>query len=518
MLITSQDYLDKINASFRTTDIVAVIRINGVDEQLTSADFVEGSISYDNCCMDNDKFQLGSTYAGRIRFSLYKSYNLIDLIGAQVNVTVKVLMNTIGTYQIWQNVTLGQYEITEAKQEVGYISLVGYDHLCNGNVNDYSPYVSKINTKPSSALGIYANNYEGIGRVDYRNIDNYTPTSGAQPIKLNCNLQDYNTIREFMSDVAQILGCFVTNSRSHYSQSLMPYISLDYYELKRLGENTVTIAENNIKSLKVSSSNLHYDGVMMHVGSYVYTAGDMDGDSIYEFTTKALKDNTDEEKQKFVDKLWNEVISLIDATPVEFDYVGDPSLEVGDKILIPNNGSYITSYVTSIDYKYRGIERIRCAGFNTALSKNTMSATAKEQERIKSELNGKNRIIHKTVTNYQPSSIFSDFFVSDEINISEANTFLIEGYISLTGVSGATQTIDLRCYQKVGTGAWNQVGYDMHKLIDYSVTTLPFCFPVDLSDSDKPNYIKLQIKSNKGSATSFPQSVGDIAIVGNMKQ
>lgn len=518
------NYLTSINNTMLDETLIVgeLFFSNSYDdsETLWPADFKEGSFKYDNEICDGQKFLLGSTYSGRIEAGLYKDYNLQELIGKKISIAVRI-KSAVETER-WFEISFGTFEITEASQEEDYIKIVAYDNLINGNKNDSTIYTSAFTTwPPKTILFAFCKEIYGLGELVTDNniygisINNLMPLdeTGENPVYFKSSALNYSTQREIMSDISQTLGCICTAYRNlspltWYRKGKTSNPTLFYtndYNIRKIGQNTVTINENKIKNLKIASNKIKFDGVIMHVLDSVYTAGDvLSGGRIYEFTTKLMDNNTDWERQAIVDALWTNTLSLIDYTPVEIDYFGDPALEVGDEITIPYKGSTIKSFISSIEYSLNGSQKIKCCEFNTVVTGNTSGATQKEQERIKQELAGKAKVIKITENDFNNKDIKTfekATYISDDFKIVQQNYFILQGVLKID--ASADNTIKLEFFKKADqqTTSWIADGMNTEFEIKAGTNYVNIFNCFNIENLHNLNAVKISIKTLQSSGT-----------------
>lgn len=531
------NYLTSINNTMSEETLIVgkLFFSNSLDdsEVLWPADFKEGSFKYDNEICDGQKFLLGSTYSGRIEVGLYKDYNLQEIIGKKIGVAVRI-KSTV-TIDRWFEIPFGTFEITEASQEENYIKIVAYDNLINGNENDSTIYTSNFHWLPETVLFAYCTSLYKLGglvtdeNIYGINLNNLMPLdeTGQNPIEFKSNALNYSTQREIMSDISQILGCICTSYRDTESATWynrrrtsnpMLFVNNDY-NIRKIGQNTVNINENKIKNLKIASNKIKFDGVIMHVLDSIYTAGDvLSGGRIYEFTTKLMDNNTDWERQAMVNALWTNTLSLIDYTPVEIDYFGDPALEVGDEIIIPYKGSTIKSFISSIEYSLNGSQKIKCCEFNTVVTGNISDATQKEQERIKQELAGKAKVIKITENNFNSTNITTTqnaTYISDDFKISQQNYFILQGVLKIN--ASADNTIKLEFFKRADsqTTSWNADGMDTEFSIKAGTNYVNIFNCFNIENLHNLNAVKMNIKTTQSGGT-YTLIVANLSLTGSI--
>ena len=512
MVITNQGYHDIISADTRRTRIKIYISFGNTSETITEDDIVANSLVYDTSCIDNGKFVIGSTYATRCRFSVFKDYNIQDIIGGFFNVFFQ-----IGSYGL----EIGRYTITEATQEKGFISLVGYDKLINGN--EFTE--SEVQHRTDYIYSIYSDMllYHDLPSISTSGesssyMRDCAPTLNGNAIKVYYNVLDYNSPREIISEAASLCGGFISQHRYYYNDVV--HFSYQNAAFKRFGTTTATLSADLIRSLKVSSFNVSYDGLILWVDDTSYSAGNPNGNNVYQLSIKLLRHNTDAERQACADYLWTNIFQNLTYTPCEVEYFGDPAIEVGDKIIIPYKNTTITSYVTDIEWKSRGIQTLKCGG-DLIMSKNTESVGEKKNRTTNNAINEKFRVdnyrnstaIALNVSSYNPFAVnYVDILETNEINITKENIFMFEGNIDVDFSD------DGLLFVKIGSRKDSSSTYTFDSyIVKYKVSagqqTINIFQNIDLNYRDGWNKVKIQM-AVKGTGTASVTGV-NILQIGN---
>lgn len=517
MINTNTNYINKMALDTRTTRIWLKINVTGTEELIGEDEIVGGSFSFDTSSTDNGKFALGSTYSSRCKISLYKDYNIEDLIGKNFLVTFGVLVSGSGSSASYQYVDFGLMTITEALQEKNYITITGYDSLFG---SDTFPDDAPIKEDRSISLLLaylytYCNvtGYNSAGVNGY-DVANYMPKRNSSDIvgytyKLDTRL--FNSPKEILSEIGILCGGFFARERKAYSQnSSLPNDRIVFKPYTNQN-TTIDIVKNHIKRLKISSTEVKFGKVTITVDGTKYSTTWGTGTAEYETELKLLTGQTPTDIYDIVGDIANRLIYLGSFTPCEFDYFGDPNIEIGDRVKIPYKNGYIYSYVTDIVYKQRGIETIKCGG-DVTLSKKSES-TAEKQNRVTrqmiSEKFNVTPIRNTTSTSINVRTIessvyYTDIWESSEINITNKNTFQINGYLTVNPtVAGQTLLI------RIGTRKENEFNYTFstyrpqYNLPISGKQSVNISLNIDLEYTEGWNKIKLQalILGSSGTAT-----------------
>lgn len=463
MINTSTYYANAIATDTRKTAIWLTIDMDGTLETIGEDEIVGGSCSYDTSASNNGQFSFGTTYASRCKISLYKDYNIEDLIGKQFLITFGIARNAT-TYEY---VDFGIMKITEALQEKNYITITGYDSLFGSDA-----FPDDAPNKTSGTLSLllaYLMTYCNVtpydlAAVNGKDVADYMPKrtpSDTLGYTYNIDIRNYNSPLEILSEIGTLCGGFFTNERRAYMPGLMGTDRLAFKPFPTIRDTAYTVIKNHIKRLKISSTTIKFGRIVVWVDGTKYVQNWGTGTAVYETELKILSGLSPTDIVSIVGAIAIRLTDMMSFTPCEFDYFGNPNIEIGDKIRIPYKDSYITTYVTDITYKQRGVQTIKCGG-DVMLTDKTES-TAEKQNRVTNQrISEKFNVAAQRSTTAVPlqvkilesSGYYTDIYESGEINLTTKNTFLINGYVTVNPtVAGQTLLI------KIGKRAENSSIY-----------------------------------------------------------
>lgn len=517
MINTSTNYATKIAEDTRNTRLWMQIDFDGTIEQIGEDEIVGGSFSYDNSSSNNGQFAFGTTYASRCKISLYKDYNIEDLIGKYFTITFGILKGTNPAYiSNYELVDFGMMKITEALQEKNYITITGYDTLFGSDsFPDGSPY------KLSGTIPILVNylyTYYGItpydsAAVNGQAVRDYMPkrnSSDTSGYTYSMDTRFFNSPQEILSEIGILCGGFFTNERRTLMPGTMGTDRLAFKPYPKVQDDPYTIIKNHIKRLKISSTTIKFGRVIVWVDGTKYTLNWGTGTAIYETELKLLSGLDYTSIMDIVQHISDRLIGLNEFTPCEFDYFGNPNIEIGDKIRIPYKNGYIKTFVTDIIYKQRGIQTIKCGG-DVMLTEKAES-TAEKQNRVTNQrISEKFNVfpvrnttqISMTVRTVEASAYYQDIYESNEISITTKNTFMINGYLTVNpSVAGMTLLVRVGT-RKESSSVYTYSTYKARYPLQAGQQSVNIAQNIDIDYTEGWNKIKLQalILGSSGTAT-----------------
>lgn len=291
----------------------------------------------EDSCYVNDTF-IGTTVSKKITVNILNPNNEINLTNKEIIASVGIDVN--GTIEY---VPLGNYIIEEpSNKEVEKNStFIGYDYMSKFNQIYEDSITYPITLKQylqsiCTQLGII------LGSTSLIN-ENYMIS--GNPFT---NGEDYRTV---LSNVAQLCGGF-----AHIGRDNKLYII-------NLGKTIVETINGNYYMEDFENNNVYGE-----VNSLVIGLGNLDGENTYRkddtsITINGLTEiqinnnyflNSEEEREKVIDAIWNEVKGL-NYLAFKTTYYGFPYLDIGDKInIVDTNDTSYVSYVLNHKFIYNG--------------------------------------------------------------------------------------------------------------------------------------------------------------------
>ncbi|HZJ99354.1 MAG TPA: hypothetical protein VFC79_05085, partial [Tissierellaceae bacterium] len=238
---------------------------------LTDVDLSQGSLIYSESSQTGDEFNIGSTIASDISFTIFKKpeYADIQFMGATVFVTIGLyVMEGIDAHFIqpsqpskmqgfedkWEYVPLGRFNIDDVNIQSNTIGLKAMDNMINLDI----PYSLSKLSYPANLYQIYTNICSvgdiSVGTLDFPNKD-YIVTERPS---------DELTFRDVLGYVAELSGTFAKCNRSGR-------LELKWYE------PTDLVIEPSIRyDFTPSDDVVQIKGIMASTEDTTYLAGSED--------------------------------------------------------------------------------------------------------------------------------------------------------------------------------------------------------------------------------------------------
>lgn len=376
MISTSAAYKAAIKKKSRQAKLSGTMTLkDGTVYNLTDSDIMQGSLTIDNACVNGQDYELGAVYMAQLKATINTQVNRYKLYGAIIILYFSLKINTTD----WESIPLGVYKIDDAVRKGNYTSITAYDNMTKLD----KPFTTFANGTAFEILAFIGAQCGIQLAQTQQEIDAMSPQADGNPMTLSIPEEnDFQTFRDLLSDVAVILGGFGTIDRS------------GNLEIRRFGTDEITIEHTERKSTEISDYNVKYTKVTAQIGDSVFAEGDDTGEN-YTATNELWNVGGNPEKQLIVDNIYNEVIK-IDHVPSTIEIVGDPSIELGDKIKYTGgsadtNGTY--SFLMAFVYTYRGGHKLIDYGSNPLL-KTAKTKTEKSISNVSKSISEKtNKVI-----------------------------------------------------------------------------------------------------------------------------
>ena len=365
MYNVSNDYKYAIRQNTTESKISCLVTLtNGTSFTITDNDIMAGTFSINNACVSGTEYELGSVFMGELKCTIKSSIDRYSLYGAKM---VPVFMLKIAN-NTFESVPLGVYYIYEAERTYTEISIKAYD--CMNNFNKTPAGIGS--GKPSEFVSFMCQICDVELGMTEAEIDELSPKYESQDvIPIRCDVDNYQTWRDILSDIAKTLGGFAYIDR----QGKLSF--------RRFKTDTITLNTNHIKKATISDYEVAYDGINTIIDEQVYYAGEEEG-HIFEIEDGLWNTGAAGEKQIIVDDIWA-IVESDNYTPVKIDYDGDPSFDLGDEIIITINEESISSVIQVITWTHKGGMKLESAGSNPILE-NTTSTLSKVYKQLSHEI------------------------------------------------------------------------------------------------------------------------------------
>ena len=346
MYPVSAAYKTAIAQNVRNTKISGTITL--IDDtiiNITDEDIALGSLYLTEQCVAGEDIEIGNVYASELGFTLKSPpENPYSLDGARVLINFGI---DVGG-GVFEYVPLGYFYVTEIERKHTAVNLKALDGMIlfdtdlTGVLTGGKPRT--IISSCCSKVGItLATDTATFNTFANANVDFALPQGSK-----------VKTCRDLIMWVCQALGCFARMNREGQLE-IVPIGA---------GTSVKTISKAQRFSSDVSDFTVKITKVVMTVGETEYSQG-TDG------MTMALEENpllTGKQGAEINTILGNILAQVTQAeyTPYNVNFAGDPAIQAGDWITIPDTsvlgGGDVVSLVTHSTWRYRGPHNIRAAG------------------------------------------------------------------------------------------------------------------------------------------------------------
>lgn len=338
--------------------------LSGESFEITDEDIMAGTFSINNACVSGNEYELGSVFMGELKCIIKNNIDRYSLYGAKLApvYSLKLADNS------FEDVPLGIYYVYEANRTYSEISIKAYDQM-----NKFDKTPSGVSSGKPSELVSFISQVCGVELgMTLEEIDNLSPQyEGGDPIPVRCNVNDYATWRDVISDIAMTLGAFAYIDR------------FGRLNFRRFKTDTITLNNNHIKSATISDYEVKYDGINTIIDEQVYYAGEEEG-HILEIQNNLWNTGETGEKQIIVDTVW-ETVENDNYIPIKLDYDGDPSFDLGDEITFQINNENFASVIQIFTWTHKGGMKIESVGSNPILEDAT-STISKVYKQLSNEI------------------------------------------------------------------------------------------------------------------------------------
>lgn len=393
MYNVSNDYITAVRANTRRDNLFGTITFSdGTTQQITDRDIGEGSVSIHWQCVDGEELEFGSAILTELNIDIRTEQSRYAFYGAKISLTYSVKTGIDDDDQeIWYDLPLGIYNVSEATRVGTLVSIQAYDNLqkLDMQYGDSTtivgtPYelLEEICDRTGLELGISTDDI-----ADWPNIE--------QTLQIDSST-GCNTYREVVKVICQMICAFASVDRE------------GRLVVKQFHKNVDTVLT---KSDRYSSS----------VADYICTYSGVSVTGIsgtYEAVSKSVKDGLllimddapawdygiEDVLQNRVDTIL-EYLETLSYSPCDVSMPGDPSIECGDRITLTYDDEEIDTIITGVSWTYRNSMNLESIGKNPYFS--TSTGTAQSTNRILTQTGENNKLVLYTYTNIKDEIIGS---------------------------------------------------------------------------------------------------------------
>lgn len=316
-----------------------------------SKDILKGS-GYINCsCSGSSELEIGTVYAAEFGISLFSDINRYSLEDSRL----EFFYNQELENRKVETIPMGIFDITEANRSKKILELKGYDYMLRFDKN--FPVTDTFGT-PYELLLLSCDKCKVELGMTEDEINDFT--NGEEVLAIYQD-HDIETYRDFIHYIASTLGAFAQISRDG-KLFLKKYAEEVCTEIKTTERFSSSISDFKTRYTAINSTN-----AKTKIAEY-YSLKNDDGLTMNLGINPLMQLGLPEKRKRMCESLLNEVCK-INHTPFDVVTIGDPSLEVGDRIAISYLNETIEGLITSIEYKVNGKHRIIGVGKNPYLSR-----------------------------------------------------------------------------------------------------------------------------------------------------
>lgn len=359
MYAVSDKYLEAIHLAERYVDIKGRITFkNGAVVAVSNNTFQEASLYINKKAVDSDDLNAGSVYASELGVSVF--YNKSDyksFIGAKIELYFGIEL-TLGQ-EDFEYVPLGAYYVDTAEKGQGVVKLIAYDSMLKFD-KEYSykgkqatiyGHLSDICSKCGVTLG--------MSKTDVEKLPSGNTAPVINPENLVGRYTPCETYRDAISIIAAHSGSFAYIGRDNKLYLKQIKNEAPVYKLtnEQIFSAKIIDCSPNITLVSYTTKN----NKDISVGNETGRKFIVDTDNQF------FENGGEKEISRILTQIYNSMGS-ISYYPSEITWSGDPALDLGDYILLPEYEGGCKTYITGINWKYRGKSKILSAGKENSLS------------------------------------------------------------------------------------------------------------------------------------------------------
>lgn len=332
---------------------------------------VGGTLVIDNACSEGTEVKIGSVYMGQLQCVFCGINYTGQWYGKTITLAEGLLTGIIDDEEVWEWVPLGTFEIVEANHFEDGVHVTAYDRM-----QKFEKTFPELQTSgtPYDLLMLCCNEC-GVALKKTQEQIEELPNGNKSFVLFAEN--DIETYRDFVSWIAQTMGCFATMTRDG---------KLDIRMYGGTTVDTIGITER-FRGASFSDFVTRYTGVsvvQIDKETTVYKGLEVDDGLTYNLGSNPLLQNI------VLDEILGNILTAlanIQYTPFSVDKAGNPAYDLGDQVEFPGGlGRGVTGCIMAYDYTYHGAYTIQGFGSNPALA-NAKSKTDKQIAGLMSRTN-----------------------------------------------------------------------------------------------------------------------------------
>ena len=331
----------------------------------TNKDILKGSGYIHRSCSGSSELEIGTVYAGEFGISLLLDIDRYSLEDAKLELFYHQELEN----KKIETIPMGIFDVTEANRSKKILELKGYDYMLRFDKN--FPVTDTFGTAFELLTLSCEKCKVELGMTE----DEVKAFVNGEEVLAIYQDHDIETYRDFIHYIASTLGAFAQVSRDG-KLVLKKYAESISTEIKTRERFSSSISDFKTRYTAISSTN-----AKTKIAEY-YSLENDDGLTMNLGINPLMQLGLPEKRKRMCEVLLTEICK-IHHTPFDMVTIGDPSLDVGDRIAISYEEEKIEGLITDIEYKINGKHRILGVGKNPYLSR----AKSKNDKNIAGLLN-----------------------------------------------------------------------------------------------------------------------------------
>lgn len=317
----------------------------------TNKDILKGSGYIHRSCSGSSELEIGTVYAGEFGISLFSNIDRYSLEDSKIELFYHQELEN----KKIETIPMGIFDVTEANRSKKILELKGYDYMLRFDKN--FPVTDTFGTAFELLTLSCEKCKVELGMTE----DEVKAFVNGEEVLAIYQDHDIETYRDFIHYIASTLGAFAQVSRDG-KLVLKKYAESISTEIKTRERFSSSVSDFKTRYTAINSTN-----VKTKIAEY-YSLENDDGLTMNLGINPLMQLGLPEKRKRMYEALLTEICK-IHHTPFDMVTIGDPSLDVGDRIAISYEEEKIEGLITDIEYKINGKHRILGVGKNPYLSK-----------------------------------------------------------------------------------------------------------------------------------------------------
>ena len=317
----------------------------------TNKDILKGSGYIHRSCSGSSELEIGTVYAGEFGISLFSNIDRYSLEDSKLELFYHQELES----KKIETIPMGIFDVTEANRSKKILELKGYDYMLRFDKN--FPVTDTFGTAFELLTLSCEKCRVELGMTE----DEVKAFANGEEILAIYQDHDIETYRDFIHYIASTLGTFAGISRDG-KLILNKYAESISTEIKTRERFSSSISDFKTRYTAINSTN-----AKTKIAEY-YSLENDDGLTMNLGINPLMQLGLPEKRKRMCEALLTEICK-IHHTPFDMVTIGDPSLDVGDRIAISYEEEKIEGLITDIEYKINSKHRILGVGKNPYLSK-----------------------------------------------------------------------------------------------------------------------------------------------------